>query len=46
MLSNKTLSVWLSAVVMTVFMSGCSSWIYRINVPQGNFLEQSDVDKL
>ncbi|WP_440053182.1 outer membrane protein assembly factor BamE [Pseudoalteromonas sp. T1lg65] len=46
MLSNKTLSVWLSAVMMTVFLSSCSSWIYRINVPQGNFLEQSDIDKL
>ena len=46
MLSNKTLSVWLIAVVMMIFTSGCSSWIYRINVPQGNFLEQSDVDKL
>ncbi|MCF6435063.1 MULTISPECIES: outer membrane protein assembly factor BamE [Pseudoalteromonas] len=46
MLSNKSLSVWLSAVVITVMLSGCSSWVYRINVPQGNFLEQSDVDKL
>jgi outer membrane protein assembly factor BamE len=25
---------------------GCSNWIYRIDVPQGNFLEQRDVDKL
>jgi outer membrane protein assembly factor BamE len=27
-------------------LAGCSSWVYRINIPQGNFLEQSDVDKL
>lgn len=29
-----------------VFISACSDWIYRIDVPQGNFLEQKDVDKL
>jgi len=27
-------------------LSGCSDWIYRIDVPQGNFLDQKDVDKL
>jgi outer membrane protein assembly factor BamE len=27
-------------------LSGCSDWIYRIDVPQGNFLEQKDVSKL
>lgn len=31
---------------MTAMLSGCSSWVYRISIPQGNFLEQSDVDKL
>lgn len=46
MLSNKSLSVWFSALIITAMLSGCSSWVYRINVPQGNFLEQSDVDKL
>lgn len=46
MLVKKSLAVWLSAVVMTVMLSGCSSWVYRISIPQGNFLEQSDVDKL
>ncbi|AOT09179.1 outer membrane protein assembly factor BamE [Pseudoalteromonas luteoviolacea] len=43
---NKPLLTWLVAAIMTIFLSGCSSWVYRINVPQGNFLEQSDVDKL
>ncbi len=28
------------------FLSGCSDWIYRIDVPQGNFLDQKDVNKL
>lgn len=46
MLVKKSLAVWLSAVFMTVMLSGCSSWVYRISIPQGNFLEQSDVDKL
>ncbi len=26
--------------------SACSSWVYRIDIPQGNFLEQKDIDKL
>ncbi|KZN47955.1 outer membrane protein assembly factor BamE [Pseudoalteromonas luteoviolacea] len=43
---NKLLLTWLTAAIMSVFLSGCSSWVYRINVPQGNFLEQSDIDKL
>ena len=27
-------------------LGACSSWIYRIDIPQGNFLEQKDIDKL
>ncbi|WP_166838962.1 outer membrane protein assembly factor BamE [Rheinheimera pleomorphica] len=27
-------------------ISACSSWVYRIDIPQGNFLEQKDIDKL
>lgn len=27
-------------------ITACSSWVYRIDIPQGNFLEQKDVDKL
>ncbi|HEY0921067.1 outer membrane protein assembly factor BamE [Rheinheimera pacifica] len=34
-------------LVVGIFSLGaCSSWIYRIDIPQGNFLEQKDVDKL
>ncbi|MCW8091420.1 outer membrane protein assembly factor BamE [Alteromonas sp. ASW11-130] len=27
-------------------LAGCTDWIYRIDVPQGNFLEEKDVKKL
>lgn len=30
----------------TLLLSGCSSWIYRIDIPQGNYLEQQLIDKL
>jgi len=33
-------------VLATLFTSACSDWIYRIDVPQGNYLDQKDVDKL
>ncbi len=31
---------------LTLGLQGCANWIFRIDVPQGNFLEQKDVDKL
>jgi outer membrane protein assembly factor BamE len=33
-------------LVVTLFTTACSDWIYRIDVPQGNFLDQKDVNKL
>ena len=33
-------------VASLVGLSACSSWVYRIDIPQGNFLEQKDIDKL
>lgn len=27
-------------------LSGCTDWIFRIDVPQGNFLEQKSVNEL
>ena len=27
-------------------LAACNSWVYRIDVPQGNYLEQKDIDKL
>lgn len=29
-----------------VLVSGCSSWVYKFDIKQGNFLNQRDVDKL
>ncbi len=34
------------AVSLALSLSACSSWIYRIDIPQGNYLEQKDIDKL
>lgn len=36
------------APIFTLFLlvSGCSNWIFRIDVPQGNFLAEKDVEKL
>jgi outer membrane protein assembly factor BamE len=31
---------------ITLTSTACSNWIYRIDVPQGNFLDQRDVEKL
>lgn len=31
---------------LSLSLSACSNWIYRIDVPQGNFLDENDVDKL
>lgn len=33
-------------LIATLFTTACSDWIFRIDVPQGNFLDQKDVDKL
>ncbi len=33
-------------ITLVSSLSACSDWIYRIDVPQGNFLEQKDVEKL
>ncbi|NMP31235.1 outer membrane protein assembly factor BamE [Thalassotalea sp. M1531] len=33
-------------LVLTLSTTACSSWVYRIDIPQGNYLEQKDIDKL
>lgn len=33
----------MAAVVAT---AGCSSWVFKIDIPQGNFLDEKDVAKL
>ncbi len=30
----------------SLFLSACVDWIYRIDVPQGNFLDKKDVEQL
>ena len=43
---SKSISKWLIAASCALSVSACSNWIFRIDVPQGNFLEQKDIDKL
>ena len=33
-------------VTMILSISGCKNWIYRIDIPQGNYLDDRDVQKL
>lgn len=33
-------------VAVTVSATACTNWIYRIDVPQGNFLDERDVKEL
>ena len=33
-------------IVTTLTLSSCSSWVFRYDVPQGNYLEQKSIDKL
>jgi len=33
-------------ITIALSLSACSSWVFRIDIPQGNFLEQKDIDKL
>lgn len=32
--------------IATIQLTGCANWIFRIDVPQGNFVDQDDVEKL
>jgi len=33
-------------ITLTLSVSSCSSWVYRIDIPQGNYLEQKNIDKI
>lgn len=35
-----------SIVTIALSLSACSSWVYRVDIPQGNYLEQKSIDKL
>jgi len=33
-------------IIFVLSISACSSWVFRMDIPQGNYLEQKDIDKL
>mgnify|MGYP000607374644 CR=1 FL=1 len=35
-----------SVIAIALSLSACSSWVYRIDIPQGNYLEQKSIDKI
>ncbi len=35
-----------SIIALSLSLSACSNWIYRIDIPQGNYLEQKAIDQL
>lgn len=35
-----------TALTIALSLTACSSWVYRIDIPQGNYLEQKSIDKL
>jgi len=35
-----------SIIAIALSLSACSSWVYRIDIPQGNYLEQKNIDKI
>lgn len=46
LLSSLKMKHLLLVFVSLVLVSGCSSWVYKYDINQGNFLNQRDVDKL
>ena len=36
----------LIVIVTTFSLSACTDWIFRIDIPQGNFLDEENVEKL
>ncbi|MDP7591441.1 MAG: outer membrane protein assembly factor BamE [Litorilituus sp.] len=36
----------ISIITIALSLSACSSWVYRIDIPQGNYLEQKSIDKI
>ncbi len=33
-------------LIATLTLTGCTNWIFRIDIPQGNYLDERDVKKL
>lgn len=42
--TSKTLYRWLTVILISLLLTGCS--LYRPDLRQGNFVSQSDLDKL
>ncbi len=36
----------IAIVIAVLSLSACSSWVYRYDIPQGNYLDQKSIDKL
>jgi len=36
----------ISIITIAISLSACSGWVYRIDIPQGNYLEQKSIDKI
>lgn len=36
----------ITMLTIALSVSACSSWVYRIDIPQGNYLEQKSIDKI
>ncbi|HCH68973.1 MAG TPA: outer membrane protein assembly factor BamE [Colwellia sp.] len=36
----------IAIITIALSLSACSSWVYRIDIPQGNYLEQKSIDKI
>jgi len=33
-------------IIVAMMLSSCSSWVYRIDIPQGNYIERKSIEKL
>lgn len=36
----------ITIISIVLSLSACSSWVYRIDIPQGNYLEKKSIDKI
>jgi len=36
----------IAIVIAALSLSACSSWVFRYDIPQGNYLDQKSIDKL
>ena len=36
----------LAVILVSILLAGCSSWVYKYDISQGNFIGKRDIDKL